>query len=184
MILEIEKAILAKVKSLAGFDSTYVKDFPDKPGKLQAIVPNGQILIGYQKSAYSVLSETSPVTIERNLQFEVSFQLKELRSHTGIYSTIDAVFFGLLGFIPVQGIGNGMYPAGESFVNVAESIYYYSQSWVVPTVVTEGEDPFIPIDDNPLDINQLRIGLWVSKIDRVADPANSQLDRQILIEEP
>lgn len=182
MIYEIEKAILNHVKSLDAFKKTYLKDFPDDPKNLQTVIPNGQVLIGYQRSTFDILSESYPITLKRLLQFEISFQLKGLRTHSGIYPSLDAMFFGLLGFIPVQGIQDGMYPVGESFVRMMESIYYYSQSWVVPTIVTEGEDPFIPIDNTSLDVDRVEIGLWVSRIDKVADLDNSQFDRQIIIE--
>lgn len=178
MLLELEKSILNKVRSLAAGSKSFVKDFPDKPQNLETVVPNGQVLVGYKRSTFSLIQNFYPITMNQLVEFEISFQLKNLRTHNGIYELIDIIRFGLLGFIPLQGVIRGMYPTSETFVSFEQGIWYYSQVFVVPLVVVEGDDPFLPIEPTePFDLTGINIDFYRSTIGNVA-----VLDESVLVD--
>lgn len=184
MLKQLETAILDKVRSLAAGSRSFVKDFPDKPSNLETVVPNGQVLVGYKRSTFNLIQNFYPITMTQNVEFEVSLQLKNLRTHNGIYSLIDVIRFGLIGFVPLQGIQRGMYPISESFVSFDQGIWYYSQVFVVPLLIVEGEDPFEPIEPlPPFNLTGIKIDLWRSNIDHLTEPSpESVLVKEINIE--
>ncbi len=102
MLAEIEAAIVEQLQPLQE-QGIKVFAFPDNPSELGRPFTGGQILVGYKDED---LSEppgnvtTTTIIQTQTLQFELSLQLKNLRSHTGALPVMDAVRDLLTGFKP------------------------------------------------------------------------------------
>ncbi|MBW4668432.1 MAG: Gp37 family protein [Cyanomargarita calcarea GSE-NOS-MK-12-04C] len=145
MLAEAENAIFKRVQAiLAPFEVT-IAPFPGdsdqqpKPGR------KGMILIGYKRSRHR-LTSVEPVTCEVIAEFELSLQLKDLRTHRGAYPLLDMVRYAMTGLIPLKGPLGKCYPVQEGFLKVEDGIWYYAQVFAVAMLQIEGQQPYTAAD--------------------------------------
>lgn len=182
MILEIETAILERLKAVLS-TQVRVKAFPDAPGEVGVPAPRGQILVAYKRTSFKQLTDQPPM-IEASLEFEVSLQLANLRTHTGVYEILDIARHALFGFRPHPEANRGLFPVSESFQDLDEGIWYYTQSYTLPIRITADENVNSSIDpDDGWHLLQIDFGVWRSKVGSLpGDFSQSVLDRQFIVD--
>jgi len=134
MIAEIESAILNALNPLTEEFDLQVSAFPDSAQSLGKPKSKGLILIGYKGD--SLDPPTSPLNSEAIIQnqiieYEVSLQLKSLRSHTGAYPVMTRIQDLLTGLRPVGYQSQPIYKSKGGFIDVADGIWYYSMLFCV-----------------------------------------------------
>ncbi len=185
MLAEIEAAIVQKLSATLASNGIRPQAFPENPRELGQPMPRGQILVGYKRSNFNLQSR-QPITLQMNAEFEVSLQVTNLRTHSGAYPLLDAIRFALLGFIPMAGPSAGMYPINEGFTDLDEGVWYYSQTYLVPLTLIEGQialyDPLPP--DTPWEFVGIECGIWRSRTGRLGEPDHTILDRTFELDAP
>ncbi|MCC5636320.1 Gp37 family protein [Nostoc sp. CHAB 5844] len=197
MLKEAEAAIVKRVEAVLAPFEVSIAPFPGdsdaqtKPGR------KGQIFIGYKRSRFR-LTSTQPVTCEIIAEYELSIQLRDLRSHTGAYPLLDTLRYAITGLIPLKGPLSKCYPAQEGFLKVEDGIWYYALVVAVAMMQIEGQQPYTaadidylerdpalgnrpyaPVDADGLPVPiQIKAGVRRSVID---DLPNNTLDQEIVI---
>lgn len=145
MLLEIETAIAAKIAQILQ-DRATVRAFPEKLEKVGQPTRKSQVLVGYKRASFT--QQTGhPMALNMTAEFEVSLEMVSLRSHAGMLPILDAIRFGLIGFVPICGNGR-LFPSSEAFVNLDEnSVWYYSQTYSIQLRILEGMSYYSA--DNP-----------------------------------
>jgi hypothetical protein len=134
MIAEIEESILQRLQ-LLNDGGLRIAGFPDNPQESGRSMPNGQVLVGYKKESLeppNTFIEDTPVIQKWTLEYEISVQLKNLRSHTGAYPVMDEIKELLTGFRPSP-INQPLYQIQGGFVDMKDGIWYYSMIFGVRT---------------------------------------------------
>ncbi|WP_016949767.1 Gp37 family protein [Anabaena sp. PCC 7108] len=132
LIDEIEKAIIERLEPLKA-EKLRIEGFPDNPAELGKPVVIGQILVGYRKESLSKPSTfvaSAPIIQDWTLSFELSLQLKNLRSHTGAYPIMGKIRNLLTGYKP-PAIQKPLYQSEGGFVSIKEGVWYYSMIFSV-----------------------------------------------------
>jgi Gp37 protein len=129
MLAEIEAAIVERLQPLQE-QGIKVFAFPDNPNELGRPFTGGQILVGFKDENLSEPQgnvTTAHIIQSQTLQFELSLQLKNLRSHTGALPVMDAVRDLLTGFKPPN-VTHPMYQTKGGFVDLDSKtgIWFYS----------------------------------------------------------
>ncbi|NJR38527.1 MAG: hypothetical protein HC781_06370 [Leptolyngbyaceae cyanobacterium CSU_1_4] len=185
MLAEIEDAITKRLETILQRRNVRLESFPDAPKDLGKPSSSGKVLVGYKKSSFRVTNRT-PLTMEQLAEFELSIQVKNLRTHTGAYTLLDQIRFGLLGFIPLMGASQGMYPVSEGFTDLDEGSWYYSQTFLLPLTLIEGvTDLYAPLPiggGDPFDVVEIRSGVWRLPVGRLPEIESAELDREIRLE--
>jgi hypothetical protein len=135
MLAEIEQAIVNQLLQPLQSDGVRVTGFPDNPNDLGRPVGIGQVLVGFKKESLSPVTSgvlTAPIIQTHTFKFEVSLQLKNLRSHGGAYPLMDKIRSLLTGFKPLGEASKPMYQSEGGFVDLKEGIWYYSMIFDVP----------------------------------------------------
>ncbi|NDJ20962.1 hypothetical protein GS682_04745 [Nostoc sp. B(2019)] len=138
MLAEAEAAIVKRVEAVLSPFEVTIAPFPGdsdqqpKPGR------KGMILIGYKRSRHRVTS-IQPMTIEVIAEFELSLQLKDLRTHRGAYPLLDTVRYAITGLIPLKGPLSKCYPVQEGFIKAEDGIWYYAMVVAVAMMQVEGQ---------------------------------------------
>ncbi|MBW4675966.1 MAG: Gp37 family protein [Desmonostoc geniculatum HA4340-LM1] len=179
MLAEAEAAIVKRVEAiLAPFEVT-IAPFPGdsdqqpKPGR------KGMILIGYKRSRHRVTS-IQPMTVEIIAEFELSLQLKDLRTHRGAYPLLDAVRYAITGLIPLKGPLSKCYPVQEGFIKAEDGIWYYALVVAVAMMQIEGQQPYTAADIDyltrdpalgvrPYEAKQIQVAVRRSRVDDLPD---------------
>lgn len=162
----IEKSIIARLSDR--IDGVRLEAYPDQPKELGKPTPSARILIGYQGSSFTSLSEDPRnFSMEETLTYELTFEVKGLRTHRGAYPLLDVAKNALMGYVPAIGQFRPVRPKAIAFKGVTEGIWYYSMtislSVVIPQTLTELTDPGATIPANFV----IEAGLWRSKVDRL-----------------
>jgi hypothetical protein len=126
LIDQIEKAIIERLAPLKT-QKLRVEGFPDNPDELGKPVVIGQVLVGYRKDTFSkppTFVESAPIIQDWMLSFELSLQLKNLRSHTGAYPIMGKIRNLLTGYKPV--VQKPLYQSEGGFVSIKDGVWYYS----------------------------------------------------------
>lgn len=145
MLKEAEAAIIKRVEAILTPFEVTIAPFPGdsdqqpKPGR------KGMILIGYKRSRFR-LTSTQPVTCEIIAEYELSIQLRDLRSHTGAYPLLDMMRYAITGLIPLKGPLSKCYPVQEGFIKVEDGIWYYTLIVAVAMMQIEGQQPYTAAD--------------------------------------
>jgi hypothetical protein len=145
MLKEAEAAIVKRVEAILTPFEVTIAPFPGdsdqqpKPGR------KGMILIGYKRSRFRVTS-IQPVTCEMIAEYELSIQLRDLRSHTGAYPLLDTLRYAVTGLIPLKGPLSKCYPVQEGFLKVEDGVWYYALVVAVAMMQIEGHQPYAPAD--------------------------------------
>jgi hypothetical protein len=182
MLLQIETAIEHKLAQILAEAETRMAVFPDNPRDFGHAVAQQQVLVGYKRSLFEDISE-QPLQQVETLEFEITIQTPNIRTHQGAYMVLDLIRFGLLGFMPVTGALRGMRPVGARLVDFdpKEGVWVYAQTWQFAVTVAEGDHPdedYLELPAQPADWVPVKIvtGLWRSQAPSVNTP-NPALDR-------
>jgi hypothetical protein len=178
MLAEIEANILAKLQTTLSTPAR-MRLFPENAREFGSPAPKGQILIGYKRSSFNEISQ-HPSRFEQLAEFELSLQFSNLRTHSGVLPVLDQIRTALLGYFPLGGMPKGLYPIAETFADLDDGIWYYTSTWVacliIPGEYTE------PVTETPIELTELRIGLWRSLVDEAGNQAKSVLERDTRID--
>ncbi|MEW6708318.1 MAG: Gp37 family protein [Candidatus Riflebacteria bacterium] len=127
MINTIETAIVARLAAEVEELPAYA--FPDRPEDFKKLPFNhGMILVSYSGSSFSEPTNMDTLIQERVLEFVVTLQIKDLRTHDGAYTYLDAIRAALSGFSP-QSDRRVLYLVEEGFVDKVESVWIWGQTW-------------------------------------------------------
>jgi Gp37 protein len=188
MLAEAEAAIVKRVEAILAPFEVNIAPFPGdsdqqpKPGR------KGMILIGYKRSRHRVTS-VGPMTIEIIAEFELSLQLKDLRTHRGAYPLLDALRYAITGLIPLKGPLSKCYPVQEGFLKAEDGIWYYAMVVAVAMMQIEGQKPYTAADIDylerdpalgvrPYEAKQIQVAVRRSHVDDLPD---SVVDRTFLV---
>jgi hypothetical protein len=209
MLEHIENAIVARIIHTLDSPNIKVAAFPEKAKEFDRPNPTGQVLIGYKRSVFKMISE-QPLTMHQDADFELSLQFQDLRSHVGAYPILDRLRVSLLGFIPIQGNVKGLRPVSENFADLDNGTWYYNAIYRLPLIHNVAfnpyqpndpwdpsdpwDDPFKPLPDwaidpdqnewwrNPEPIVSIRSGTWVVKRGTLPQTDQSRFDREFVIQ--
>jgi|GEM_PF-1569682 hypothetical protein len=193
MLAEAEAAIVKRIKHLLEEFEVTITPFPGDSEQVPKPGRKGQVFIGYKRSRFRVTSML-PATCEVIAEYELSLQLRDLRSHSGAYPILDAIRYAITGFIPLKGPSHKCYPVQEGFVKAEDGIWYYALVVAVAMQQIEGQaalytpisedgiralpgtvPPFRP--DTPI---KIRAGIRRSKIDNLQE---NILDEEFVLTE-
>jgi Gp37 protein len=189
MLKEIESALVDRLTDRLRPNGLRLTAFPDKLSELGKPALSGQILIGYKRSTFRTVS-VDPFCYEMLLQFDINLQLKDLRSHTGVYPLLDAIRFELAGwFCGSSAQKRPAYWQAEKFDDVDEKIWAYTQSLIIPLVIESGSLPEFEDSTGESFFEQqaeiqVVVGLWRSPSERLSDLTASTKDSEITVEIP
>jgi hypothetical protein len=193
MLAEAEAGIVKRVQAILTPFEVSIAPFPGdsdqqpKPGR------KGMILIGYKRSRHR-LTSVEPMTCEVIAEFELSLQLKDLRTHKGAYPLLDAIRYAVTGLIPLKGPLGKCYPVQEGFLKVEDGIWYYALVFAVAMLQIEGQNLYTMADDDylnrdpalgvrpyaPTNPIQIKSGVRLTLVD---DLDTNVIDREISINE-
>lgn len=193
MLAEAEAAIVKRIKKLLETYEVTITPFPGDSDQIPKPGRKGQVFIGYKRSRFRVTSML-PATCEVIAEYELSLQLKDLRSHSGAYPILDAIRYALTGFIPLKGPSHKCYPVQEGFVKAEDGIWYYAVIIAVAMQQIEGHEnlytsigqdaidalpgtvpPYRP--DTPI---KIRAGIRRANIN---NPEQNTIDREVALSE-
>lgn len=174
----VEAALVSRLDSLRGLR---VQAYPDDAKQLGKATPSARILVGYQSSAFRVISE-APMTEEETLTYEITLEMKGLRTHSGAYPYLSQIKTLLNGFMPISGNLRPLRLRSIGFKGVENGLWYYAMSLSLPVVIVAGQEDYTPMTPlprptDPTDI-QILSGVWRSQTDRLQEPQSTVLDRE------
>jgi Gp37 protein len=176
MLQEIEAAIAQQLEVALLGKPLRLRAFPDNPKEMGLPTPKGQILVGYKRSGFRKVGDF-PLSVEMLSEWEISIQLTNLRTHTGVYPLLDLTRTTLFGFVPLAGMDRGMYPVSESFSDLDEGTWYYTQSWIAPLMLPREYEVIEP--QTPIEVTRIVGGIWRSPVGSLPqDQGAAQLDRE------
>ncbi len=133
--LEIEQLVIDRLLPLKR-QNILIEKFPASPAELRKPFSRERIIVGYQGEARS--SEPSaisggPIAQQRSLNFEIVYQLKDLRDHTASHSALSQVDELLTGWQPIDASDQFQFVRG-GFVDWTRetTIWLYSQTYTLP----------------------------------------------------
>ena len=127
MVDTIETAIIEKLE--ADIIDLPVKGFPDSPsGFKQLPFTNGLILVAYRGSKLTAPTNKDVIIQERELDFSITLQIRNLRGHEGAYGYLEAIRKSLSGFSPLNDL-KVMYLTEEDFLDFTDNIWTWGQTW-------------------------------------------------------
>lgn len=141
MLVELEEAIVQRLQSLQD-NGVKIIGFPDNPSELGRPFPSGQILVGFKKESLgqpAAVVTTAPIIQPWTIEFELSLQLKNLRSHSGAYPIMETIRDLLSGFRPPM-VTRPIYQVQGGFVDLKDGIWFYSMIFACHT--TYQKSPF------------------------------------------
>jgi hypothetical protein len=139
MLRSIEQEVAAQLSDLQESQSLRVILFPDTPDELQR--PQGdRLIVGLNRetlSAPQTRSFTSPIIQERQLQFGIYLQVRDLRgrrqSNPRLLDLMDLVRDALTGFRPPSADGGQyLYQTTGGFAEMAQGFWLYSMNFTLP----------------------------------------------------
>jgi hypothetical protein len=123
----IETAIVNQLKSQITDLPVYA--FPDKPEDFKKLPSqNGLILVSYGGSGFEEPTNLDELIQERTLEFTITLQIKDLRSHDGAYHYLEQISDALSGYSP-QGNRRVMYQVEEGFIDMVKNVWFWGQTW-------------------------------------------------------
>lgn len=180
MIKEIEQAIEQKIGRILASERVQLEAFPDNPRDFGKALRRNQVLVGYNRSTYRDQSELPKIEMIEVMDFSVYLSMPSLRTHQPAYPLLDAIKFGLLGFVPIEGVTRKLRPVSQTLSDFdpEKGVWEYSQLWRLEVPIYEGmADNFTPLGDpDDWEVSQIVSGVWrsIEPIDR----DTSTLDRQ------
>ena len=126
MIAEIETALVDRVKEILAPFGFAIEPFPDNPDNHPMTHPKGVVMVINKGSTYNPPETTSRAIQQRTLSFELTVLVKNLRQHQGAYPVIDALAYGLAGWV-APGAIFGARLERDSFVDKSASVW----TWVL-----------------------------------------------------
>ncbi len=129
MIESIEQAIVSMLsQSVADAD---IRVFPGNAEEYKRVPLNKpRIFVGYAGSSYSEPTNCDAIIQERTLSFEITFQVRNLRDHEGVYDYLASVYSALTGFSPLND-KRAMHAVEERLVNFENNVWTWTQTWEI-----------------------------------------------------
>lgn len=124
MIKPVEEALIAEIKAVVGLP---VEGFPDAPASWRMTHAKGTVLVGFAGSTGGPDQTTDVLVQQRDVEWDISVLVRNLRSHAGAYEILDAIrtaLFGqrILGFSPLT-------LKKERFISHDDGVWLYVQTW-------------------------------------------------------
>lgn len=147
MLRNVEQEVATQLYSLQEPEKLKVILFPDSPEELQR-PPCDRLIVGLNRetlSAPMTRSFSSPIIQERQLQFGIYLQVRDLRgrrqSNPRLLDLMDLVRDTLTGFHPPSANGGQyLYQANGGFAEMAQGFWLYSMSFVLPVPYQKRRD--------------------------------------------
>jgi hypothetical protein len=98
-VLALETDLVAKVQALMQPLGLKAEAYPDRPETYPFTHPVGVVLVLYRGSTYGPPKATDVMTQGRDLDYELTVLVRNLRSHQGAYPVLDALRGGLAGWM-------------------------------------------------------------------------------------
>ena len=130
---EIESKIVEKIDQ--DIQDSEVLPFPDDWRNYFSKHPVGSVLVQYASSRFAEPKAINAITQTRDLRFSVFVQRRNLREHSGIYPTLDAVRDSLTGF-SVPGTSK-IYQVSERFLDHRNGVWTYEMVFATQTTYEE-----------------------------------------------
>jgi hypothetical protein len=119
----LEDAIVERLSQLTEVGATRIEAYPAKEDSGQP-VPKGLLQVAYTDSLWTrPRSRNDPVQGEE-MQFQLVWRLRDLRTHQEAYALLRATVWLLKGFCPIGCYDSCFYPLGASFVEQDEQGYW------------------------------------------------------------
>lgn len=139
MLLEIKEAIVSKLRSsINGRARVIADDSEGEAGSANQVRGDYIIRVGYAGGNFS-----PPTTVEDILQsvdrtFQVSVEIRDLRTEDKAVQLLEDVEKLLIGFHPcVEGVTGKISGSSDRFQQNKDGIYYYIFNFTVPTIFIE-----------------------------------------------
>jgi hypothetical protein len=84
--------------------------------------------VSYSGSSFSEPTHLDALIQERMLEFTLTLQIKDLRSHEGAYAYLEQIRSALSGFSP-QNDMRAMYLIEEGFIDMVKNVWFWGQTW-------------------------------------------------------
>jgi hypothetical protein len=141
MLEMIEQAMVARLA--AQLPNLSVEPFPDNPGAYKLNHPMGALLVNYHGSDYRDPESTDAMIQERKADWDITLQLRNLRSHVGAYPVIESIRAALQGWGQNE-VGAAFWMVSDKFVDVLHGVWVYRivvrhKLMAVPVVSPETE---------------------------------------------
>ena len=140
MIAATETALEALVRSLVTPLTLKVEPFPEAPDNYIPTHPTGTVLVVYKGSAYGPAQATDLVIQDREMDFELTILIRNLRKHQGAYGVIEALRLGLAGWM-APGANRGARLVRDEFRGHEAGIWHWALGLRIPTT---SMPPIIP----------------------------------------
>ena len=124
-------------QALAPLEAEGVKviPFPDKPENIGRPQAASQIVYGFKQESFSVPQGKNIIyttmTQTRRMEFEVLLQLKDLRSHTGVYAMMNRIRELLSGLRPDPKLDRVLYQLAAEPLSSSEGIWQFVMTFAV-----------------------------------------------------
>ncbi len=136
MIIETEEALVNQLATGLGPLGLKVEAFPDRPEDYVFSHPVGVALVRYHESPYAKPDRTDYVIQNRDLQFEITIMVRNLRKHQGLYPVLEATRAVLQGFRSPKSRA-ATYMVSERFLEQKDGVWKYAVLVTVPTVAVQ-----------------------------------------------
>ena len=140
MITATETALEDQTRLLVAPFSMKVEPFPDNPDNYIPTHPTGTVLVVYKGSAYGPAQATDLVIQDREMDFELTILIRNLRKHQGAYAVIEALRLGVAGWM-APGANRGARLVRDEFRGHESGIWHWALGIRIPTT---SMPPFIP----------------------------------------
>lgn len=140
MIAATETALEAQARSLVAPFSLKVEPFPEAPDNYVPTHPTGTVLVVYKGSAYGPAQSTDLVIQDREMDFELTILIRNLRKHQGAYAVIEALRNGLAGWM-APGANKGARLVRDEFRGHEAGIWHWALGIRIPTTSVPTETP-------------------------------------------
>jgi hypothetical protein len=121
MIEEVETQIIEKLE--ANISNLKIEGFPENAEEYKLTHPKGAALVNYVGSTFSKPMSTGVVAQDREIVFQITLLMRNLRTHKGAYAHLDTIRAILTGFQP-EGCKK-FYPTRERFISENKGVWMY-----------------------------------------------------------
>ena len=132
MIATLETALETQVRTLVTPLGLKVEVFPEAPDNYVLTHSIGAVLVVYKGSAYGEPRATDLVVQDREMDYELTILIRNLRKHQGAYAVLEALRVGLAGWM-APGANRGTRLVKDGFVNHQEGVWHWALGLRIPT---------------------------------------------------
>lgn len=136
MIQRIENAIVGRLQTLTDVGATRIEAHPpeDPSGKP---VPKGLLQVAYVQSRWSRPKSRVAAVQEEEMQFQLSWRFRDLRTHQESYKLIRATYCLLKDFAPFDCWDSVLYPLAAELIEQDEQgfwTFYMMFGYQIPSL--------------------------------------------------